>query len=67
MIQIDKNLCKKCNICVELCPKEVFAAAEMGMPQVRYEDACTRCLTCELHCPEYALEIEKVEKKKKNG
>jgi len=67
MIKIDKGLCKKCNICVELCPKEVLAADEMGMPRVKDGDACTGCLTCELHCPEYALEIEEVEKKRRNG
>ena len=67
MIQIEKNLCKKCNICVELCPKKVFGADELGKPFVQDESACTHCLTCELHCPEYAIEIERVEKPKRDG
>lgn len=67
MIQIEKKLCKKCNICVELCPKKVLEADEMGQPFVIDAQACAQCLTCELHCPEYAIEIERVEKSKRHG
>lgn len=67
MIQIEKKLCKKCNICVELCPQKVFGADEMGQPFVVDSKACTQCLTCELHCPEYAIEIERMEKSKRDG
>ena len=67
MIQIEKKLCKKCNICVELCPKKVFGADEMGQPFVIDAKACAQCLTCELHCPEYAIEIERAEKSKRDG
>ena len=67
MIQIEKKLCKKCNICVELCPQKVFGADEMGLPLVIDAKACAQCLICELHCPEYAIEIERTKKSKRNG
>jgi len=56
-IYIDKDLCKRCYICVELCPKNVFGADDMGLPYIKDANLCTKCLFCELHCPEYAIEV----------
>ena len=60
-IIIDEQLCKGCDICVELCGKEVFEVSEtinrlgyyIPVP-VRIDD-CTGCLICELICPEIAV------------
>ena len=56
-IELDTKSCKRCGICVELCPKKVFTADDMGLPIIIDSGACTQCLFCELHCPEYAIGI----------
>ncbi|MFC1863468.1 ferredoxin family protein [Thermodesulfobacteriota bacterium] len=56
-IAVYKMLCKRCGICVELCPQGVFNTDDMGLPYVARMDACTECFICELHCPEYAIEL----------
>ncbi|MEW6671345.1 MAG: 4Fe-4S binding protein [Thermodesulfobacteriota bacterium] len=60
-VQILTKLCKRCGICVELCPKEVFGTDDIGTPEVVRPDECTQCLSCELHCPEYAIEVVRPE------
>ena len=55
---INPKLCKKCGICVSACPKKVLEI-EPGKPvaAVRIED-CIGCRTCELKCPDFAIEVE---------
>jgi len=55
-VTIDYELCKRCGICAELCPKGVFASREDGTPEIARGDACTRCGFCILICPDYALD-----------
>ncbi len=62
-VQLDASLCKACGICIELCPTHVFDAAEMGEAVVARPDDCTMCLLCELHCPDFAIEVRRREKK----
>jgi 2-oxoglutarate ferredoxin oxidoreductase subunit delta len=58
-ISLDLGLCKACGICVVLCPRRVFDRDDLGYPGiVRHED-CTQCLICELHCPDFAIAIER--------
>jgi len=66
VINIEITLCKRCDICIELCPQEVFERDDMGFPLIKNADACTQCLLCELHCPEFAIEISN-ERKERNG
>ena len=60
-IYIDEKLCKGCDICVELCPKDVFTISEQINQQGYYIpiptsiDDCTGCMLCELICPELAV------------
>ncbi len=60
-IIIDEQLCKGCDICVELCGKDVFTVSEtinrLGyyIPVPVRVDDCTGCLICELICPEIAV------------
>ena len=58
LISINKKWCKRCHICVDLCPKNVLGIDEDGYTIVINEDACIRCRLCELRCPDLALELE---------
>jgi 2-oxoglutarate ferredoxin oxidoreductase subunit delta len=56
-VRIDLELCKDCGICIALCPRGVLAAGA-GSVKVEKADACTRCRICEVHCPDFAIEVE---------
>jgi len=57
-VNVLEKLCKACGICIALCPTKVFAATPEGKAQVANMDACTGCLTCEMHCPDFCVEVE---------
>jgi len=63
-LSIDEKLCKGCNICVELCAKDVFTVSERinrqgyYVPVPAFVEKCTGCLICELICPELAVVLE---------
>jgi len=57
-VAINKDLCKKCAICVHFCPKEVFTIDQDGYPLISRLDKCTGCRLCFLRCPDFALEVE---------
>ncbi|MFH1087865.1 MAG: 4Fe-4S binding protein [Chloroflexota bacterium] len=62
-IEIDRELCKGCQVCMAFCPKEVIA------PQAKVNAAgylpvtpgnngeCTGCGVCAIVCPEVAVEV----------
>ena len=50
--------CKVCGICVALCPQDVFDSDGRDVPIVARLEACTACRFCELHCPDFAIEVE---------
>jgi 2-oxoglutarate ferredoxin oxidoreductase subunit delta len=62
-VAVDLDLCKTCGICVKLCPEGVFDADEQLFPVVARPDDCTACLLCELHCPDFAIEVRRPVKK----
>lgn len=62
-IAIQRKWCKSCGICVEFCPKKVFAVGELNEPIISTTDACTGCRLCELRCPEFAIIITEVKEK----
>jgi len=66
-VKLDVSLCKACGICIELCPTHVFDATEMGEAVVARPGDCTHCLLCELHCPDFAIEVRRKEKKSATG
>jgi len=71
--QIDKQKCKGCGLCVEICPMDVFrmritidiiSHPEKKRPDleskayVAYRDDCMTCFSCELKCPTGAIEVD---------
>jgi len=68
LIEINSNLCKGCDICIELCPTDVFKKSEklnrMGyyLPVVANMKNCTGCRLCDLMCPEMAIVITEGQK-----
>ena len=65
MVQLDLELCKACGVCIELCPDKVFDRDKLGYPVLTRPDDCSQCLLCELHCPDFAIEVRRRERKDK--
>ncbi|WP_245592119.1 indolepyruvate ferredoxin oxidoreductase subunit alpha [Clostridiisalibacter paucivorans] len=57
-ININKDWCKGCGICVRFCPKNVLELKN-GIVNIKDESACIKCKLCELRCPDYAIFLEK--------
>ncbi len=59
MITVINAHCKGglCNICVNYCPEKVLA---MGFRTVEVvdPDSCTKCMLCELRCPDFAIFVD---------
>lgn len=66
-VYIDKELCKSCKICINICPKKVFEIThKVNKKGYNYVDAtraeeCISCGKCEMSCPDFVIHIEKQE------
>lgn len=58
-IEINRELCKGCGICVAFCPKKVLELNENEKSVVKHSDQCIYCGLCEQRCPDLAIEIIK--------
>lgn len=62
-IEIDRELCKGCEICISFCPKSAISPSEKlnangYLPASFNKDGeCTGCAICALVCPEVAIEV----------
>ena len=62
-IEIDRELCKGCQICISFCPKDVISPSDRlnasGYLPVSLDDSgvCTGCAICAVVCPEVAIEV----------
>ncbi|HOO72935.1 MAG TPA: 4Fe-4S binding protein [Spirochaetota bacterium] len=62
-IEINRELCKGCGICVFFCPKKLITLSDQlnaaGYLHTVFEDTgtCTGCATCAVVCPEVAIEV----------
>lgn len=58
MIEIlSAERCIGCNMCVRVCPMNVFAKVPGGQPVIARQDDCQSCFMCELYCPADALYV----------
>jgi 2-oxoglutarate ferredoxin oxidoreductase subunit delta len=77
-ITIDKELCKGCGLCVEVCRRDQIEISDQlnkkGYYPARFKDAetgaesdgkCNGCALCGLICPDVAIEVYREEKKTK--
>ena len=46
--------CKRCDICVEICPKDTLVLRNDAIIE---EDNCILCGLCERYCPDLAIEM----------
>jgi len=56
-IQVFDKWCKRCHICVELCPQKVLVVDENGFPTAVKPVECNRCDCCVMRCPDFAISI----------
>ncbi len=54
---ISGDRCTGCNICVSVCPTNVFDATPGGVPVIARQDDCQTCFMCEVYCPDDALYV----------
>lgn len=70
-VVIDQELCKGCQLCVDVCPTDVLSIAErlnhLGYHPAAYAgEGCTGCGVCYYACPEPgAMTVYKPPRRKK--
>lgn len=53
----DPVLCKRCGICVAVCPADVYRADRDGFPLIVNPELCLWCERCEIYCPDFAIQL----------
>lgn len=56
-IRINRNWCKGCGICIQMCPMDVYKADRDGKPVIAQPDICIWCERCEIYCPDFAISL----------
>ena len=61
-IKIDKNKCKACYLCMDVCPKKLIVKGDepnsLGNFPVEFKDEqneCLGCAMCAIRCPDLAI------------
>ena len=56
MIEIlNADRCTECDICVRICPTNVFDTVAGGVPVIARQSDCQTCFQCEAYCPADAI------------
>lgn len=56
-IELYRDLCKACGLCVAWCPNGVLEPDAEGYPIAAHAAKCVDCKACERHCPDFAIEV----------
>lgn len=64
---VNKKRCKKCGICIKICPRKVLEADADGLPCAARQEKCTACDLCASHCPDFAIEVRPVQETSLSG
>jgi len=56
-VQVNRQWCKGCAICVYFCPKQVLQLDEKYKAVAVYPEKCIQCAMCERRCPDLAIEL----------
>jgi NAD-dependent dihydropyrimidine dehydrogenase PreA subunit len=54
---VSHSRCIECNVCVDVCPTNVFDAVPGAPPKIARQDDCQTCFLCEAYCPVDALYV----------
>jgi NAD-dependent dihydropyrimidine dehydrogenase PreA subunit len=54
---IDSDKCQHCNVCIEMCPVNVFKKNGNGDTVIDVPDECIGCRSCEAQCPKAAITV----------
>jgi len=54
---VSQSRCIACDICVAVCPDNVFDAVPDAPPIIARKEDCQTCFMCELYCPVDALYV----------
>lgn len=52
--------CIACDVCIKVCPTDVFDRGEDGIPVIARQPDCQTCFLCEAYCPVDALYVSPV-------
>ena len=63
MVNINRQWCKGCGICVAFCPKKALSLDDEGKA-CHNPELCVECGMCEQYCPDLAVTVEKTGKAK---
>lgn len=62
--RVNRDWCKGCSICIELCPKDVLELDDREKSVALRPENCICCMMCELRCPDLAIELIVVQEEK---
>jgi len=54
---VSATRCINCNLCVSVCPTNVFDVVPDAPPKIARQSDCQTCFMCELYCPVDALYV----------
>lgn len=54
---VSESRCIQCNLCVKVCPTNVFDKVPDAPPKIARQSDCQTCFMCELYCPVDALYV----------
>ena len=63
MIEIIKDWCKGCDMCIKRCPLDALEKSDelnkrgVYPPKLKEKNECNCCRYCELICPDFAITV----------